>query len=217
MCNYKNGGGRQVKSPLWYSLETADNCLTVHSLNFSQIPSDPHSSWPGYDSSFTSMFGSYFTAYFHAQSTGNYTFQIVTRQVVNLYLDDDETPLLVGRDTSGRDKTYTEFSVLKVGYHFIRIMWTNYAAYPRLQVSIGLEDQLHVLDDTNSRVGGLAPVALHFPPIAAVVGQPVAIAPKPYGGTAIREVTVQPALPAGLAWNAETGRIEGTVSVETRT
>lgn len=203
-----------MKSPLWYSLESADNCLTIHSLNLTDSISAADHTWPGYDDSFTSVFGSYFTAYYHAEAAGNYTFQITTRQSVMLYLDSDETPTLVGTNTSGMDKTYTAAATLQAGYHFVRVMWANYASEPRLEVSVGLDGQLRLLDDSNCRLGGLAPVALHFPSIAAVVGQRVAIAPSLYGGSEIREVTAQPALPAGLVWNKERGQIEGTVSVE---
>ena len=202
-----------MKSPLWYSLEPADNCLTIHSLNLTDSISAADNTWPGYDDSFTSVFGSYFTAYYRAEAAGNYTFQITTRQSVMLYLDSDETPTLVGPNTSGMDKTYTASTTLQAGYHFIRIMWADYASDPRLEVSVGLNGQLRLLDDSNCRLGGLAPVALHFPSIAAVVGQRVAVAPSVYGGTEIREVTAQPALPAGLVWNVERGQIEGTVSV----
>lgn len=84
------------------------------------------------------MFGSYFTAYYRAEAAGNYTFQITTRQSVMLYLDSDRNAhprgsehQRHGPDLHGRPPT------LQAGYHFIRIMWADYASDPRLEVSVG--------------------------------------------------------------------------------
>ena len=202
-----------MKSPLWYALQPADNCLTVHSLNFTTGVFDA-SSWPGYDDTFTPQFGSYITTYYHAEATGEYTIRVITRQAVLLYFDDSTTPSIAMQYNGGKETTSTNTFTLRAGYHLVRIAWSNESADLRLEVVIGPNGQLRLLDDSNCRLGGLAPVALHFPSIAAVVGQRVAIAPSLYGGSEIREVTAQPALPTGLVWNPERGQIEGTVSVE---
>ena len=202
-----------MKTPLWYSLEPADNCLTVHSLNFTTGVFGA-SSWPGYDDTFTPEFGSFITTYYHAKATAEYTVWVTTRQAVLLYFDDSTTPSIAMQYNGGKETTSSNTLTLRAGYHLVRIAWSNESADLRLEVSVRLNIRRHLLDDSNCRLGGLAPVALHFPSIAAVVGQRVAIAPSLYGGTEIREVTAQPALPAGLVWNQERGQIEGTVSVE---
>ena len=198
---------------MWFTMEPADRCVTIPTLNLTDQASTSNHTWPGIDNSFPLFFGAHFSGYVNAPTSGQYIVTVRTRQAVSMYFDNKAEPILSARLASV-ERAVNGTVQLEAGYHFFRLMWANNAADPLVEVRMGLsEDAMVLFDESNCMTGGLAPSFFDYPSVSAAVNQPVMVEPSLYGGTEVKTYRITPDLPAGLTLDAGTGVIQGTATV----
>ena len=198
---------------MWFTMEPADRCVTIPTLDLSDNMTAIHHTWPGFDDSFPTHFGAHFSGYVSAPTSGQYIVTVRTRQAVSMFFDNIERPVVSGKKASV-ERAVNGTVQLEAGYHFFRLMWANNAADPLVEVRMGLsEDAMVLFDESNCMTGGLAPSFFDYPSVSAAVNQPVMVEPSLYGGTEVKTYRITPDLPAGLTLDAGTGVIQGTATV----
>ena len=161
-------GTTECRTPAfdYYYQNTAQFCQKEMKLSFTDTYGEgAGNTWPGLDERFRDYYTSYMYGYIQTVVEADYVFSMASDDASFLYIDSLETPV-INRDGCRGSSTDTKTVHLTPGRHLfvVKFLEVNGAATLSLLYAspeAGLDQ--HVLDSTNTKVGGRGPTFITYP------------------------------------------------------
>ena len=207
-------GTTECRTPAfdYYYQNTAQFCQKEMKLSFTDTYGEGSgNTWPGLDKRFIDYYTSYMYGTIQTVVEADYVFSLASDDASFLYIDSLETPV-INRDGCRGSSTDTETVHLTPGRHLfvVKFLEVNGAATLSLLYAspeAGLDQ--HVLDSTNTKVGGRGPTFITYPLITGYANAELKVyTPERVSGD-VERWEVNPPLPAGMTLDQHRGEIRG--------
>ena len=207
-------GTTECRTPAfdYYYQNTAQFCQKEMKLSFTDTYGEGSgNTWPGLDKRFRDYYTSYMYGTIQTVVEADYVFSLASDDASFLYIDSLETPV-INRDGCRGSSTDTKTVHLTPGRHLfvVKFLEVNGAATLSLLYAspeAGLDQ--HVLDSTNTKVGGRGPTFITYPLITGYANAELKVyTPERVSGD-VERWEVNPPLPAGMTLDQHRGEIRG--------